>query len=400
MRTTKPKILVPRLLGLAPDIFDQCSSHFQMRSSVTFFTIIVLHAFASGTISLGLARIFSPLSGIIIFITLFLVLFTIDRALITGMYHWTSTVLRMILLIVFPICNMAFFDFIFFEKDLVQTHQEKNADKAQIIESKYTEKMESIKNEIIDLKNRNIELEDTKKKMAIELNGEADGTTGSKKIGINKVWQSKKATFDSLTISINKERDSNDEEITELKESLNGIEEKSLSEMNSLPGYSQTGLAYRLELLFEKMIKSGSPAMKFVSLGYFLFFFAVDALLLLPVVSGPFQEYNGRVKIAVHQNNLVNELRDTHLFQLQSTEIQIEIEKKLLSLQHEAAIENARSVLQQIEQQLRDQLNYINILQQEDKNVSNRFERDFQRMAYAAVIRSMDQLDDFFAQKV
>jgi hypothetical protein len=397
MRKLKYHHWSARLLGLAPELFEQCSAHLKARGKVTFFAVLTIHAFTAFTISAGLHQFFPGLFPVLAFFGLFAVLFTADRLLITGTRHWTSTAMRLLLVVVLPLFNMAFFDLLFFDKDIRGLFATKQAETAGAIELRYAEQTAETKTEIAQLNGRNQALQDSIRSWTMLNIQERNGTGGSKEIGEGRIYQGQQQDIAFLQSSAEAEIRENVSAIGALESQLEAVQEKIRVEIAALPAFGQTGVAYRLGLLYEQLTTADQPVMKLFSAAYFLFFFFVDALLLLPAVYLPFGEYHERVKLSHRQQQLLKELRDTQLYQLQAAEIQHEIENKLLQLQHDAEIEHAQAELQNIERQLTAELQLIANLQKEDERIAADYQRDFQRLGHAALLKALDQLEERLA---
>lgn len=394
MKNTQHHNRTAAILGLAPKLFEQCSAHLKARGKVTFFAIVFIHALSAGTISLGLSQLYPGPFTLVAFIALFGLLFTADRLLITGARHWTSTAMRLLLLVVLPILNMAFFDLLFFDKDIRSLYAENQAVTVSAINKGASDNIQPIQAEISKLEQRNASLNDSIKAYSMLNVRERNGTGGSRDVGEGKVLKGQQKDIELMQANARQEIQKNEQSIDQLKGRMDAILNKANQQIQSLPTYEDLGLAHRLNLLHLKLTATESFAMTLVSAAYFLFFFFADGLLLLPAVYLPFDEYHEKVKFTSKQQQLVQEFQATQAYQLQTAEIQADIEKKLLQLQHEEALDRAREHLNSIEQQLKEELKTIDALQKEDGQLGERFSHDFKKMASTAVMKAMDQLQE------
>lgn len=400
MRNLGSNNWVASLLGLAPELFEKCSIHLKARGRVTFFSMLIIHGFTTGTICYGLYQLYPGAFPIIAFVALFAVLFTADRLLITGDRHWSSTATRILLVVVLPLFNMAFFDLMFFDKDMRILYEDKQSEKRKSIKQRYDEISILHRSRVDALNQRNANMRDSIRTWIMLSVAERNGTGGTRQAGEGPIWEGQQKDIVFLQKSAEEEIHRNEGEINKLDATILENQGKMNAEIMTLPGYEQNGISFRLGLLYEKFKNADNPMLLLVSVAYFLFFLFVDVLLLLPAIYSPFNEYHDRVKVAKKQQLLLDELRDTQFYQLHVAEIQIDIERKLLWLQHEAAIESTKELLQDIEQQLLEELKFIESLQKEDCRIGERFKGDFERMARMAMLKSLDKLDQHLADKV
>lgn len=387
-----------RMLGLAPDLFEQCSSHLKTRSRVTLFAMLVLHCATSFTITMGLYKIIQhKLIAILIFLTLISILFTADRLLITSSRHWSSSAMRLLLAIVLPILNMAFFDLFFFDLDIKTLHQEKLRQLSEQIQRKSQAEIDPKLGRIEHLNLRIESLNDSIRHWK-EINiKELNGTGGTRVPGKGDVFETQQPIIDQLASDAEMEITGIKRDIREIKRSIAQEELQHQAAIEALPVFENTGFAYRLNLLHAMIGQDGNWMIKITSCFYFLFFVTIDGFLLLPVIAMPFEEYHIRAQETIQNKKLLFQFRQSQLYQLHTAEVQMEVEQKLLALQYDSDREAARHALQDIEQQLIDELKLIEALQQEEKDIGHKFHQDFEKMAQVALIKSMDRLGAMLA---
>lgn len=400
MRNTESTSWIPRLLGLDPNLFAQCSAHLRARGKVTLFAMLALHSFTALTISLGLYGIFGNLLiALPAFAILTGILFTADRLLITGSRHWSASAMRILLALVLPIFNVAFFDLLFFDADIRALHQDKQAEQAAQIQGRHEAEAAPFIARIDNLNRRIGALNDSIRLWQGLNIRELHGTGGTKVPGDGPVYKAQQPHIAQLAAGAESEITDLKLEIEKLEQGIAGIEARRKREAAALPAFESTGFAYRLNMLHAKFAEDGNWAIKLVSCCYFLFFAFFDGLLLLPAIALPFGEYHKRAGEVIEQQGLLFQFRQSQCCQLQTAEIQMEIERKLLALQYEAGRDAAREALEDIERQLAQELKLIEALQREEKSLNHRLERDFEKMAQVALLKSMDRLEALFASK-
>lgn len=401
MRNNQNTSWVARLLGLDPNLFSKCSAHLRARGKITIFAMLALHSFTALTISLGLYGIFrNILIALLAFSILIGILFTADRLLITGNRHWSASAMRMLLALILPVFNVAFFDLIFFDADIRALHRDKLEEQAMQIKKRYDAEAAPLSEKIGNREARQAALRDSILLWEGLNIRELHGTDGSKVPGPGDIYKAQQPHIKQLVASAENEITDMNLEIEELEKSITDIKAKEEAETATLPTYESTGFAYRLNLLHAKFTEDSNWAIKLVSCCYFFFFAFFDGLLLLPAVAMPFEEYHKRAREVIEHEGLLFQFRQAQFYQLQTAEIQKEIEAKLVALQYEAGRDAAREALEDIEQQLAQELKLIEALQQEEKSLGRRLERDFERMAQVALLKSMDRLEALFASKV
>ncbi|NBC05743.1 MAG: DUF4407 domain-containing protein [Bacteroidetes bacterium] len=381
-------------LGLSPSIVDRCSSHFRARYRLVVYALIAIHGFTVSSMAYGWWFTTDVLFTILASIMLFTLLFTFDRATLSGPRHWTTTGARLMLTIVLPLINLAFFDLAFFDSDIRALHgirvDTENAAAAKPL-SKEIAALDITVDSLWAQDDAYLEKIENWRRVAL---GEGNGTGGSMQTGLGPIFEFTKEEAEAAIEQLEQQRKAAAQrrEATVLRiQQLRSRREALLSRTRD---FEETGIAYRLELLHELLFDSELMSIRVFSIAYLLFFFTIDMLSVLPVLYLPFKEYLDYATAEVNQQQLVEEFRASQLYQYQVAEIQVEIERKLANLQLQAQVEEAERAFANIKEELEEAFALISWLERKNSENEETLPSDFRKMRTTAITRALDRFEE------
>lgn len=393
MQTPAPIEWARRMFGLAPDIFSRCSDDMKWRCQVAMYGLLALHGFSAFSIGLGLYATFHHPIVFLAALVLFGALFTVDRLLLVGKRHWSSTLFRLLIAISLPVLNVGFFDLYAFEPDLRDQHQANQAERIERRSRDYEAAVEGIEQQKAVLWGQRAGLRDSLRIWERDVVEEASGEGGTREKGKGPVFELQQERLERLRAEAKEEIGEIEAELAALSAKMGRLQDQQAGLTDQLQSYDELGLASRLELLGQKMLANDGWWMPVLSCLYLLLFVAFDGVLLLPAVVAPFDEY--REKAALDKKHLaaIQEFRDSQWRQYSAAEVQAEIERKLFALEQEGEIDRVRAALQQIEERFQREVQMIERLRAEEEEKSAQWESQYRKMLQAAVLRAMDAFE-------
>lgn len=383
-----------RMFGLAPDIFSRCSNDMKWRCQVAIYGLLVLHGFSAFSIGLGLYATFHHPIVFLAAAVLFGALFTVDRLLLVGKRHWSSTLFRLLLAISLPVLNVGFFDLYAFEPDLRDQYQVNQAKRIEQQRRHYQVMDKDLQERKAALWDERAGLRDSLRIWERDVVEEASGEGGTQEKGKGPVFELQKERLQRLRVEAQEEIGEIEAELAALSDKASRLRNKQKSLAEQVQPYDTLGLASRLELLGEKMLVTKSWWMPMLSCLYLLMFVAFDGILLLPAVVAPFDEY--REKAALNKKHLaaVQGFRDTQWRKYSAAQVQSEIERKLFALEQEAEVDRICAALRRIEERFQREVQMIERLRVEEEEKSAQWESQYRKMLQASVLRAMDAFED------
>lgn len=384
--------------GMSPESYGKCSEDTRGKIASTFITMIILHSITAFTIGLGMGWGFFRDYRIVLSISLIVLIFliSIDRILVTAQRHWTLVGARLLLLFALPLLHVAFFDLIFFESDIQGALREKNQAAVGVIREHYAnlEKRHHLEIDQIDQNIRN-ERDSivTWQKMNI---GELNGTLGSRQRGKGDIYQAQQEHLSPLIEQSLDQIAKLEKSRVKLANKIAIIPEQVRQDISSLPKWAETGLLERLYLLKEKAWSPEGYFIQALSLAWIAIFLFIDGIMLLPAVTAPFSEYRERVdrEKRVADNIQILELQQLENFKI--IELKAIFEEKILSMQAAYKWSTFRAEASEITKKLNFELELIERLEKEEKNLEQRFAKAYQKMARVAYLRALDELFELF----
>jgi len=357
------------------------------------YGLLALHGFSAFSIGLGLYATFHHPVVFLAAVVLFGALFTVDRLLMVGSRHWTSTLFRLLLAISLPILNVGFFDLYAFEPDLRDQHEDNQAEQLEQQSRHYEAAAKELQERRAVLWGERAGLRDSLRIWERDVVEEASGEGGTREKGKGPVFELQQERLERLRAEAKEEMEEIGAALAALSAKASRLQDQQSSLAEQLQPYDTLGLASRLELLGQKMLAGGHWWMPFLSALYLMVFVAFDGILLLPAVVAPFDEY--REKAALDKKHLaaIQEFRDTQWRQYSAAEVQAEIERKLFALEQEGEIDRIRAALQRIEERFQREVQMIERLRAEEEEKSAQWEGEYRKMLQACVLRAMDAFE-------
>ncbi|GJM32414.1 MAG: hypothetical protein DHS20C18_14150 [Saprospiraceae bacterium] len=395
------KTLAARLFGMDIATFNKCSGDMKSKANSVLLSMFILHSFTAIAIALGIGwGVYKNWAIVaIIFPTVLLLLLSIDRLLVTAPRHWTLVFARLMLLFSLPILHVAFFDLVFFESDIKSHYQNNIKIQKEKIDQRYLNL--SLDNQLaIETIDSSIQAErDSIIKWQLMKIGELTGTSGTKIKGDGRVYRKQMPHLDALI-------DQSKEQINklELRRDLLITKEGRFNfqkheDKSNLPIWEDTGILERMNLLKEKAWSSDGWMIKLISLAWLAIFLFIDGVMLLPAITKPFLEYREWV---AEEKKLAQAIRSFDLTQqekLNIVELKTAFEQRLLTINTTQRWAEYRAEAASTIQKLNYELKLIDDLQFENGEVSNRYSKDFEKMARVAYIRALDEISELFDRK-
>jgi len=327
-------------------------------------------------------------------IMLFTLLFTFDRATLSGPRHWTTTGARVMLTMVLPLINLAFFDLAFFDPDIRALHRLKVEEENAVVIRPVSEKINALESAVDSLWDQdNAYLEKIEEWRMTKI-GEGNGRSGSRQRGLGPIFKFTEKEAESAIQQLEKQRKVTAQRRETIVLQIQQLRSQREALQDRTQDFEATGVAYRLELLHKLLFYSELKSIRVFSIAYLLFFFTIDMLSVLPVLYLPFKEYLDHAAAEVSQQQLVEEFRSSQLYQYHISEIQVEIERKLANLQLQAQVEAAEQAFSNIKEELEEAFELINWLERKNSENEETVPSDFRRMRKTAITRALDGFEE------
>lgn len=385
---------VASILALSAPLAKRCSSYFRSRSKLALFALITIHLFTVSSMAYGWYYAIGPGFAALAGIFLFALLFNFDRATLSGPRHYTTTLARILITFTLPFLNAAFFDLAFFQPDIEQLHREKSAQEQRNLAAPLFDQAQSKQDKIDSLWAEDQAYAEGisywRDRKVVETNGKG----GSGEIGLGPVYEVTAAEAEATISMLQQQRQNTEQRRKSLEQEVIALNAKAETLQNDLTPFEQTGPAYRLELLSELLFHSNLLSIKVFSIAYFLLFFLIDLMAVLPVLYLHFEEYLSYAEQEVKQLKLIREFRDSQMYQLQAAEVQADIERKLAQLHLEVQIEAAQNTLSAIQQELKESFEFIAWLEATHNNNEQAPDHEFYAMKKAAITRALDRFEE------
>ena len=166
------------------------------------------------------------------------------------------------------------------QAELVQMQQENYKKQDDLVRSRYTLQVDTLKSEILALKSEIDTKANERDRLVNEAIMEADGTGGSMNKNLGPIYKTKRTAADLVQVELDKLTDENSALIATKQNDINVLESQMKGDMSTLERVTMSGFAARLEGL--ERATERSRAIYIASIFIMLLFIAIE---LAPVIT-------------------------------------------------------------------------------------------------------------------